>query len=55
MNQKNFFYSKEVKLLNLFYCTNQFSVVIIAILGIVSNNHLFQAKGNAVTIGKRSP
>ncbi|WP_162474049.1 hypothetical protein [endosymbiont 'TC1' of Trimyema compressum] len=26
--------------------------MIIAILGIISNNHLLQAKGNAVTIGE---
>jgi len=50
MNQKNLFLTKRGKAIKAFFVL--ISVVLIAVLGIVSNNHLLQAKGNAVTIGE---
>ena len=51
MNQKNLFLTKRGKAIKAFFVV-LISVVLIAVLGIVSNNHLLQAKGNAVTIGE---
>lgn len=51
MNQNNLFIFKKGKAIKAFFVV-LISVMAIAVLGIVSNNHILQAKGNAVTIGE---